>query len=178
MICFINFKLQTIVSVFAVSLLLVCLLPKFNYAADKVVSDNDSVASTAEPTFTYNPVGLRDPFAPLVQKIRQSYVKPKRNLGPLEKFQLSQFRLMAMMIVKGTPRAMVKAPDGKSYTVKIGDPIGPNGGVVTRIETKTVELDEASGQRLEKSPDRVVVEETGVDNYTGKIFKEERYIEM
>jgi hypothetical protein len=73
---------------------------------------------------------------------------------------------------------MVKAPDGKSYTVKPGDLIGSNGGIVKRIETKTVVIDESSGQRIEKSPDRVVVEEIGADSYTGKEFKEFRYIEM
>jgi len=149
----------------------------YSYSEDDKSVATDNVISEDEK-YTYNPVGLRDPFAPLVKEIRKSSARPKRNLGPLEKFQLGQFRLMAMLIVKGTPRAMVKAPNGKSYTVKPGDLIGPNGGVVKRIETKTTVVDEVTGQRIIKSPDRVVVEETVVDSFSGKFSKEERFIEM
>jgi Tfp pilus assembly protein PilP len=131
-----------------------------------------------QPAFVYSPVGQRDPFVPLIQQINKAVKKPKKDMGPLEKYELSQFRLLAMLIIKGTPRAMVKAPDGKSYTVKPGDLIGPNGGVVKRIETKTVTVDKSTGQRLEKSPDRVVIEEPVVDNFTGKVSKKDSYIEM
>ena len=72
---------------------------------------------------------------------------------------------------------MVQAPDGKSYTVKINDYIGMNDGIVKNIETKVVEVDK-SGMRIEKSPDRIVVEELGVDGSTGKQIKENRYIVM
>jgi len=154
------------------------LLPSTGYA-NVEGSEQDKAKLTADDgAFTYNPIGLRDPFVPLVQEVRKSIKKPKKDLGPLEKFQLNQFRLMAMLIIKGTPMAMVKAPDGKSYTVKPGDNIGSNEGIVKRIETKVMGIDQASGQRIEKSPDRVVVEETGIDNFTGKEFKQERYIEM
>lgn len=132
----------------------------------------------ARPEFVYSPAGRRDPFAPLIQQIRKKNSKPEKVKGPLEKYELSQFRLMAMLIIQGTPRAMVKAPDGKSYTVKPGDLIGANNGVVVRIETKTSIFDEASGQMIEKNPDRVVVEEIGIDSYTGVESKEYRYIEM
>jgi len=81
------------------------------------------------------------------------------------------------MVVKGVPRAMVKAPDGKSYTVKVGEYIGLNGGIVKNIETKVVDVD-ANGMRIEKSPDRIVVEEVGVDSYTGNEVRENRYIVM
>lgn len=127
--------------------------------------------------FVYSPMGRRDPFSPLVQQVKKVKGKPKRELGPLEKFELSQFRLMAILIVKGSPRAMVRAPDGKSYTVKLADPIGKNEGIVTKIETKVVAID-PSGQRIEKSPDRIVVEEPGIDNYTGKVVKDYSYIVM
>lgn len=151
-------------------------------SGNALAQDALAVSSQEEDTqnvdFAYSPAGRRDPFAPLIQKILKTTKKPTRDLGPLEKYQLSQFRLLAMLIIDGSPRAMVKSPDGKSYTVKLGDLIGPNNGVVKRIETKTIDIDETTGQRIEKSPDRIVVEETGIENYTGKVFKEERYIEM
>lgn len=155
----------------------VCLAQKaIEEPAEKTVQEN--TVATIKDQFTYNPAGRRDPFMSLVKKISTTVAKPKVNLGPLGKYELGQLRLMAMMVVDGTPRAMVKAPDGKSYTVKNGDLVGPSGGVVVRIETKKIEVDKITGQRIEKSPDRIVVVETGVDSYTGKMIKEERYIEM
>lgn len=136
--------------------------------------DNDN-------TFTYSPLGRRDPFAPLIQAkeivVKSSSRRPRKIKGPLEKFELSQYRLLAIMVVKGVPRAMVQAPDGKSYTVKESDYIGMNDGRVARIETKVVEVD-SSGMRVEKSPDRIVVEEFGIDGLSGQEVKENRYIVM
>ncbi len=131
--------------------------------------------------FTYSPLGRRDPFKPLVQKkpviVKKVKERPDRVKGPLEKFELSQYRLMAIMVVKGIPRAMIAAPDGKSYTVKVGQYIGMNDGIVKNIETKVVGIDE-NGLRIEKNPDRIVVEEVGIDTSTGNEIKDNRYIIM
>ncbi|MDA3903803.1 MAG: pilus assembly protein PilP [Desulfuromusa sp.] len=131
--------------------------------------------------FAYSPRGRRDPFKPLIQE-KQKIAKvvkgrPDKIKGPLEKFELSQYRLIALIVVKGVPRAMVKAPDGKSYTVKVGEYIGMNDGIVKNIETKVVAIDK-NGLRVEESPDRMVIEEVGIDSYTGKEIKENRYIAM
>ena len=150
------------------------------------IAQQDVVSAVEMPQgnsekFTYSPMGRRDPFKPLIEKkekiVEKINARPEKLKGPLEKFELGQFRLMAIMIVKGSPRAMVKAPDGKSYTVKINDYIGMNDGIVKKIETKVVEVDK-NGMRIEKSPDRIVVEELGVDGSTGKQIKENRYIVM
>ena len=138
-------------------------------------------AQSGSDPLAYSPKGRRDPFKPLIQD-KAKIVKAKKGRseklkGPLEKFELSQYRLIALMIVKGVPRAMVKAPDGKSYTVNIGDYIGMNDGFVKKIETKVVAID-GNGLRIEKSPDRIVVEEGGIDSYTGQEVKEKRYIAM
>jgi Tfp pilus assembly protein PilP len=175
--------LNTAVIVACVGLLLVVCLPLTGVAqedADAVVSADKEGADA----FVYSPRGRRDPFRPLVQKkenigprvvLKKS--RPERVKGPLEKFELSQYRLMAIMVVKGTPRAMVKAPDGKSYTVEVNDYIGMNAGKVKKIETKTIDIDE-NGMRVEKNPDRIVVEEIGIDSYTGEDVVENRYIVM
>lgn len=132
-------------------------------------------------SFAYSPKGRRDPFKPLIQE-KKKVAKTKKGRseklkGPLEKFELSQYRLIALMIVKGVPRAMVKAPDGKSYTVNVGDYIGMNDGFVKKIETKVISVD-GNGLRVMKSPDRIVVEEGGINSYTGQEVKENRYIVM
>jgi Tfp pilus assembly protein PilP len=131
--------------------------------------------------FAYSPKGRRDPFKPLIQekeKVPEAVPgRPARLKGPLERFELSQYQLTAIMVVKGVPRAMVKAPDGKSYTVKVGDYIGMNDGFVKRIETKVISIAK-NGLRVEKNPDRIVVEESSIDTYTGQKSKENRYIAM
>ncbi len=142
----------------------------------------DRSITIAKDTFVYSPQGRRDPFEPLVTKepIVAEVVKkvrPESLKGPLEKFELKQFRLLAIMVVRGIPHAMVKAPDGKSYTVKVDDFIGMNGGIVKDIQTKIIDIDQ-NGMRIEKSPDRIVVEEAGQDNMTGKEVIDYRYIVM
>ncbi len=137
--------------------------------------------ATEDDSFVYSPRGRRDPFKPLIQdkqKIAKKVNKRSAKIkGPLEKFELSQYRLIALMVVKGIPRAMVAAPDGKSYTVKVGEYIGLNDGLVRNIETKIIAID-TNGLRVEKSPDRIVVEEISIDSYTGSETKENRYIVM
>lgn len=149
--------------------------------AEDAQTPDAGLAAPVNDDFSYSPRGRRDPFKPLIQE-KQAIAKkvtgrPDETKGPLEKFELSQYRLIALMVVKGVPRAMVKAPDGKSYTVKVGEYIGMNDGLVKNIETKIVIVDE-NGMRVEKSPDRIVVEEVGIDSYTGKEVKENRYITM
>ncbi len=134
-------------------------------------------ANPETDVFTYRAAGRRDPFEPLVTKQKKAarvVVKPR---GPLQKYELSQFRLMAVLVVKGRPMAMVKAPDGKSYPVKIGNEIGRYEGKVVNIETKVTKRD-SFGKRIEQSPDRIVVKETVRDNFTGKHSVEYRYLTM
>lgn len=152
----------------------------FDYAP--VHAQEEQVSSeVASDDYSYSPKGRRDPFKPLINKgekvVKKIKTRPEKLKGPLEKFELNQFRLMAIMVIKGDPRAMVKAPDGKSYTVKVNDYIGMNDGKVKRIETKIVEVD-SNGMRVEKSPDRIVVEEKGVDPLSGTTISENRYIVM
>lgn len=155
------------------------LFPLQVFAQQDVVSLQSE--NSANDDFAYSPKGRRDPFKPLIQKqaqtVKKSNGRAEKLKGPLEKFELGQYRLIALMVVKGVPRAMVKAPDGKSYTVKVGEYIGLNGGRVKNIETKVIDVD-ANGMRVEKSPDRIVVEEVGIDSYTGNEVRENRYIVM
>lgn len=145
-------------------------------------SDATEVAAEMEASggFAYNPGGRRDPFTPLVRReeptaVIQTTRRPEELRGPLERYELRQLRLIAVMVVSGDPRAMVAAPDGKSYTVKIDDYIGINGGKVKDIQTRAIAID-AQGVRVEKNPDRIVVEEVGIDSLSGNTAKEERYI--
>ena len=148
------------------------------------VKDETFIQDAVQPendNFTYSPRGRRDPFKPLIQvkhdMVSKASGRANELKGPLEKFELNQFRLVALLVVSGNPRAMVKGPDGKGYTVKVGEYIGLHDGLVKKIETKIVEIDNY-GMRIEKSPDRIVVEEVGIDPLTGKEVRENRYIVM
>jgi len=149
-------------------------------------TDSEAVTATVAAEvetagqFTYNPGGRRDPFTPLIRRDEpvaaiKTTRRPEALRGPLEQYELRQLRLIAVMVVKGDPRAMVAAPDGKSYTVKLDDYIGINGGRVKDIQTRAVGVDE-QGVRVEKNPDRIVIEEVGIDSLSGNTVKEERYI--
>ena len=173
-------------TILPISLFLILIVSVVAVSAEEKLSTADPQLSQDDTTsddvnFIYSPKGRRDPFKPLVQKkvavARKGVSRPVEIKGPLEQFELSQYRLVAMMVVKGNPRAMVKGPDGKGYTVKLGEYIGLNDGVVKKIETKIVGID-VSGMRVEKSPDRIVIEEVGIDTLTGKVIKEYRYIIM
>ncbi len=147
-------------------------------ATSCLAAEDVNPAVTDADSFIYKAAGRRDPFEPLIDQLQEtSRVVVSKPRGPLQQYELPQFRLMAVLVVNGRPMAMVKAPDGKSYPVKIGDEIGRYEGKVTRIETKMIERD-AQGKRIEKSPDRIIVEEIIRDNFSGKQSVEKRYLTM
>lgn len=92
--------------------------------------------------FVYSPTGRRDPFEPLVKKEAKKKEQNVIPLTPLQRFDLGQFRLQAVLIGKGAPRAMVSAPDGKTYILSPGIKIGKREGVVTKITRESVEIKE------------------------------------
>lgn len=99
------------------------------------------VEENSSPEYVYDPSGLRDPFEALVM-IRKPILEEGKPLTPLQKFDLSQFRLNAVIVGKQTPMAMVVAPGGKAYVLKKGTKIGKNGGVVVGIGPGVVHIEE------------------------------------
>lgn len=97
--------------------------------------------STLPPAYVYDPAGLRDPFEALVM-IRKPILDDGKPLTPLQKYDLSQFRLSAVVVGKEEPMAMVVAPGGKAYVLKPGVKIGKNGGVVTKVSPEAVYVEE------------------------------------
>lgn len=110
-------------------------------------------------TFTYNPRGKPDPFRPLVVEKPEAppppahKVQPKPTLEPrtpLERFDLSQLKLVAIIWNIKDPRAMVEDSAGKGYIITSGTNIGRNKGVVTKINSTgvvvTEKIEEASGK--------------------------------
>lgn len=95
----------------------------------------------------YNFQGKIDPFTPLIQEKPQEIKhvvdnKPKRILTPLEKIELSQIRLVAVIIMKNKQIAMVEEASGKGYEVGIGTYIGKNQGRISEIRKSSIVVKE------------------------------------
>jgi type IV pilus assembly protein PilP len=121
----------------------------------------------------YDPKGKIDPFIPLV---RDEPVKAVKEEGdddakgkkrkkrvpqtPLEKIEINQLRLRAIVVAPSGNRALVEESSGKGYILSEGTYIGRNQGVVTIIEK-----------------DKVIVEET-VESIQGDISTQEKELKL
>ena len=96
----------------------------------------------------YDSQGKIDPFNPLIQEnpeeTRPIIVEegPKRILTPLEKIDLNQIRLVAVIIMEKRQIAMVEEASGKGYEVGIGTYIGKNQGKVSEIKDSSIVIKE------------------------------------
>jgi len=119
----------------------------------------------------YDPIGRIDPFVPLVrdepikvekQEVVQASaeVKPVRQKTPLEKIEISQLRLRAIIIAASGNRALVEETTGKGYIITKGTYIGRNDGKITKI-----------------LKDRVIIEEM-VEDIEGKMVIQEKEIKL
>jgi len=117
------------------------------------------------PEFVYVTEGRRDPFVPLT-RIRRPVAAAAEPETPLQSFDLSQFKLIGVIIGKGASKAMVVAPDGKSYVLAKGVKIGKNNGVVIGINSEAVRVEEKyydfSGNVIENIQEIAVPRREGV----------------
>jgi type IV pilus assembly protein PilP len=101
------------------------------------------VARPVEAEVAYSSVGKRDPFKSFVSELSAAGGPvTTRCSTPLGRFELDQFRLVAVITGLPDPLAMVEAPSGVGYTVRKGACIGKNGGVVATIRTGEVVVTE------------------------------------
>lgn len=97
-------------------------------------------ASLFQSTEKYDFKGRVDPFVPLLSEKTEEPApeedkssEPKRILTPLEKMELSQIKLVAIIRTSKGPIAMVEEASGKGYEVGVGTYMGRNSGRVTAI---------------------------------------------
>jgi type IV pilus assembly protein PilP len=90
-----------------------------------------------ELKYVYDAQGRRDPFVPITGKRVASFSD-----NPLESFDLLQFQLKGLIIGMGEPKAVVIAPDGKSYILKKGLRIGKSKGVIRDINRERILVEE------------------------------------
>lgn len=118
-----------------------------------------------EAEFVYVTEGRRDPFVPL-SRIRRPLAASAEPATPLQSYDLGQFRLAGVIVGKGASKAMVIAPDGKSYILSKGVKIGKNSGVVISINSDAVVVEEKyydfSGNVIENIQEIAVPKREGV----------------
>ena len=105
----------------------------------KAVQADISLPKESTPvsdSFIYTPVGKRDPFKSAYKIVKTPGQNPDEVVtSPLQQFEIDQLKLIAVVSGISQPRAMVEAPDGKGYTVKIGTRIGKHFGLVVKIKS-------------------------------------------
>ncbi len=96
-------------------------------------------AASAEG-YIYDPTGRRDPFKPFSPEAEQKPTgeSPVISSDPLQMFDLSQYKLIGIVWDVKTPRAMVRDPQGKLFTLKKDVKIGRNNGFVSSIREGAV----------------------------------------
>lgn len=100
-------------------------------------------ASEKEKDYVYDPTGKRDPFQPFIAT--QTPVMPVDEevpITPLQKYDLSQLKLVAIMVGTGDGKAMVEDSEGKGYIVEKGVYVGRNFGKVKTILKDRVIIEE------------------------------------
>lgn len=117
-------------------------VPPPKAAAKTAVSAPAAVAQIVEdpvaPAYVYISAGTRDPFMNPLSVVVEVSDDAGTPLTPLQKFDLGQLRLIGIIIGKGNPRAMVIAPDKKSFILQKGVKVGKNNGVVIEIKSSAV----------------------------------------
>ncbi len=108
-----------------------------------------------EPEYQYNPAGKPDPFKPFIELTPVREKVRTTPLTPLQKYDLSQLKLVAIVSTPEGNVALVEDSTGKGYFIKKGTEIGKNEGKVTKI-----------------LKDRIIIEELYEDVF-GKIKKSE-----
>jgi len=99
--------------------------------------------SSSQERPIYNPKGKIDPFEPLFsEKPNVALVKQKREKRiprtPLEKIDLSQLKLVGIIMASSGNRALVEESNGKGYVIKNGTYVGTNAGKVVQIDKDKV----------------------------------------
>jgi len=145
-------------------------------AKDEKAKSDDERKEPSVTLIAYNSEGKTDPFAPLFSsekvvpkedekseegvaglgKVKKKKKKKRIPRTPLEKMDLGQLKLVAIIRAESGNKALVQDASGKGYVLNKGTYIGINQGFVTKIMA-----------------DRVIVEEEDEDLY-GKVTLREK----
>jgi type IV pilus assembly protein PilP len=106
-------------------------------------SPTDKAGSLPGAPALYDPKGKVDPFEPLFREkpvvaVTKKTRKKRTPRTPLERIDISQLKLVAIVLASSGNRALVEESSGKGYVVKKGTYMGTNSGKVVKIEKNKV----------------------------------------
>jgi Tfp pilus assembly protein PilP len=134
-----------------VFIIIVCLCFAFgagSYTRSESLDKNDNETKAIKKVpYTYKSGERRDPFLSIIEATRaQREAKKKGTKGqqqqPLENYNLTQIRLIAIVWNKNVSIAQVGLPDNKFYTIKLGTSVGIHGGKVHEIKENAIVIRE------------------------------------
>ncbi|OGW43928.1 MAG: hypothetical protein A2Y66_07380 [Nitrospirae bacterium RBG_13_41_22] len=99
--------------------------------------ESEEVKKFEKEEYTYDAKGRRDPFLSLVTIPKQKLTK-KKGASPIESYDISEIKLLAIAWDKEKYYALVMLPDRKSYTITEGKSLGLQDGKVITITRDTV----------------------------------------
>jgi len=117
-------------------------------AVEKKKEEPTKVAEKKEPEkkeeveYSYNPAGKPDPFKPFIQLTPVREGSRTGPLTPLQKYDISQLKLVAIISTPEGNVALIEDATGKGYFLKKGTWIGKNDGKVTKILKDKVIIEE------------------------------------
>jgi type IV pilus assembly protein PilP len=106
------------------------------------VPEKKELEKKEEPEYSYDPVGKTDPFKPFIQVTSGRGSSRNTPLTPLEKYEISQLKLVAIISTPEGNVALIEDSAGKGYFLKRGTGIGKNDGRVTKILKDKVVIEE------------------------------------
>jgi type IV pilus assembly protein PilP len=118
-------------------------------AVEKKKEEPTKVAEKKEPEkkeeaeYSYNPAGKPDPFKPFIQLTPIREGSRTGPLTPLQKYDINQLKLVAILSTPEGNVALVEDATGRGYFLKKGTWIGKNDGKVTKILKDKVIIEEA-----------------------------------
>jgi len=112
----------------------------------EAVAPAETGEAQPQEDYVYTSVGKRDPFRSIFDEmgLESEDLGSEIPTSPLQAFEVSSFRLLGIIWGVASPVGMVKAPDGKSYLVKVGTLMGQNWGKVTKIMRDRIIVTEVS----------------------------------
>jgi len=89
--------------------------------------------------FRYDSTGRRDPFKSLLQLEKKQ--RPIADLPPIQQFDLEMIKVVGIVVdpVRGA-QAMIRAPNGQSFVVRVGTIMGKNEGEVVEITMQGIRI--------------------------------------
>ncbi len=111
-------------------------------AAKDAAADAPKTSPAFGSDFTYSGAGRRDPFRSFEWEQLKIQALTGEESAPLERFDVSQLSLVAVVWKVNSARALVQDPSGMSYIVGMGTRIGKNDGRVIHIDDNLVVVKE------------------------------------